>query len=437
MKSLESLQIQLSRRALIGSGALLSAGLAFGAAPTRAASSVGMESGWPSVSALLDRYVTQRKLPGALATYGWGDGPMAQIARGTEGFDDLTAVSANSLFRLYSMTKPVTGMAAMMLIDEGKLRLDSKLADYAPEFAQMQVAVDPAKGLESRPATAQITIRHLLTHTSGMGYAGITPNKIGAELFRLGLLPASISHLAIPGVTSPVPTPGPDEFLRRAATVPLLAEPGTRWNYSMGLDVLGIVIQRASGAKSFAAFLQERLFDPAGMTSSFFQVKKIDTERLATNYGLLGGVPIPIDRPANSIYLDPVPFAFGGSGLVSAPADYDRFQQMLVGRGMVGRKRIMRERAVALGTSNLLPAGVSTAGTMANGSGFGAGGRVGLGAEEGLFGWSGAAGTVGFVNMRIGLRAGLYVQFMPPETYPLQREFLAATRDDVLVRLRR
>ena len=416
---------------------MLGAGLALAARPASAASSAGLESGWPRVSALLDRYVTTRKLPGAVAAYGWRDGPMAQIARGTEGFDDLTAVNANSLFRLYSMTKPITGMAAMMLIDEGKLGLDSKLADYAPEFTQMKVAIDPAKGLESRTAEAQITIRHLLTHTSGMGYAGITPNRIGAELFRLGLVPASISHLAIPGVTSSVPTPGPDEFLRRAATVPLLAEPGTRWHYSMGLDVLGIVIQRVSGAKSFADFLQERLFGPAGMTSSFFQVKKPDTARLATNYGVLAGVPIPIDRPANSVYLDPVPFAYGGGGLVSTAADYDRFLQMLVGRGRVGGRRVMSEKAVMLGTSNLLPAGVSTAGTMADGSGFGAGGRVGLGMDEGAFGWSGAAGTIGFVNMRIGLRAGLYVQFMPPETYPLQKEFLAATRDDVLTRLRR
>ena len=148
-------------------------------------------------------------------------------------------------------------------------------------------------------------------------------------------------------------------------------------------------------------------------------------------------MPIPIDRPANSVYLDPVPFAYGGGGLVSTAADYDRFLQMLVGRGRVGGRRVMSEKAVMLGTSNLLPAGVSTAGTMADGSGFGAGGRVGLGMDEGAFGWSGAAGTIGFVNMRIGLRAGLYVQFMPPETYPLQKEFLAATRDDVLTRLRR
>ena len=416
---------------------MLGAALAFGARPAWAVSSAGIESGWPRVSALLDRYVSQRKLCGAVAAYGWGDGPMGQIARGTEGFDDPTAVSTNSLFRLYSMTKPITGMAAMMLIDEGKLGLDARLADYAPEFAQMRVATDPAKGLESRPAQTQITIRHLLTHTSGFGYAGISPNKVGVELLRLGLVPARISHMTIPGLTSPLPTPGPDEFLRRAATVPLLAEPGTKWNYSMALDVLGIVIQRASGVRSFAEFLQERLFDPAGMTSSFFQVKKTDTARLATNYGLLAGVPIPIDRPANSVYLDPVPFAYGGGGLVSTPADYDRFLQMLVRRGLVGGKRVMSEKAVMLGTSNLLPAGVSTAGTMANGGGFGAGGRVGLGADEGSFGWSGAAGTVGFINMRIGLRAGLYVQFMPPESYPLQQEFIAATRDDVMVRLRR
>lgn len=428
----------LSRRSLVRGlatgGALAALG---GAMPALAlGSSSGAEASWPRVTALLERYVGQRKLAGALAAFGWGDGPLSAIVRGREAFDDPDEVGPDSLFRVYSMTKPVTGMAAMMLIDEGKLGLDQPLAEIFPEFARMQVAIDPDKGLESRPATTPITMRHLMTHTAGFGYAGITRNKVGDALLAQGVTPAIASRLQIPGLTPPVPTPDAAEFLRRAARVPLVAEPGTKWHYSMGLDILGLVIQKVSGAESFAAFLQERLFDPAGMTSTFFRVPKSETRRFATNYGIMGGVPLPMDPAESSIYLDPTPFAFGGAGLVSSPADYDRFLRLLVGRGTVDGRRVMSERAVMLGTSNLLPAGVTTEGTFAAGAGFGAGGRVGLGADEGQFGWSGAAGTIGFVHMKIGLRAGLYVQFMPPNSLPLQQEFMEAARDDALGRLR-
>ena len=427
----------LSRRAVLRSSALfgvaacLPSQLAFAAGQQGAAGQGAAES-WPSVSALLDRYVGERKLPGAIATLGWGDRPLSAIARGNEAFDDADAVSAQSLFRVYSMTKPVTGMAAMMLIEDGKLGLDAPLADYAPEFAQMQVALDPQAGLESRPAVNVITIRHLLTHTAGFGYGGLGRDKPSMEMLRLGLAPGAVSRMEVPGLGRGVPVPGPDEFLRRAAGVPLLSEPGSRWSYSIGIDILGIVIQRVSGAKSLAAFLDERMFGPAGMRDTFFRVPDGRESRLATNYGVVAGIPVPIDKPADTVFRDEPPFAFGGAGLVTTPADYDRFLQMLVGRGTIGGKRVMAERAVALGLSNLLPAGAQTAGTIVEGAGFGAGGRVGLGREDGTFGWFGAAGTAGFINARIGLRSALYVQFMPPGVYPIQKEFTQAVLTDVM-----
>lgn len=431
----------IDRRALLRGSALAASGAVLAGLPAArllaADSAAVFEAQWPRVTELVARYVGERKVACMVAAFGWGNGPLGTLARGQEGFDDADAAGANSLFRVYSMTKPITGMAAMMLIEEGKLGLDQKLADFVPEFANPRVAIDPAKGLDSRPAEGQITIRQLMTHTAGLGYAGISRDKVGEELLRLGVTPASVSRMQIPGITPPVPTVGPDEFLRRAASVPLVADPGRKWIYSMGLDVLGLVIQRVSGAKSYGDFLHERLFGPAGMSSSYFQVPQTEEPRLTTNYGVLAGVPIAIDRSVNSIYRDSPAFAYGGAGLVSTPADYDRFLQMLVTGGVVGGKRVMSERAVALGTSNLLPEGVDLKGTFVEGAGFGAGGRVGLGADEGSFGWSGAAGTVGFVNRRVGLRAGLYTQFMPPETYPIQREFMAAARDDALGRLAR
>jgi CubicO group peptidase (beta-lactamase class C family) len=324
-------------------------------------------------------------------------------------------------------------MAAMLLIEEGKLRLDQPIADFAPEFATMQVAVDPDKGLDARPTDQLITVRHLLTHTAGLGYAGVGKNKpITRELERLGLIPAIVTTMPIPGLAGGPPVPGPDEFLRRAATVPLVAQPGKVWRYSMALDVLGIIIQRASRAKSFAAFLQDRLFDPLGMTSTFFHVPGSATGHLTTNYGILGKATLPIDQPSSSIYLKPTPFAYGGSGMVTSPADFDKFLAMLVNGGLHGKRRIMKEETVRLGTSNLLPEGADLTGTWVAGNLFGAGGIVGTGANEGLYGWSGAAGTIGMCNTRLKLRTGLYVQYMPQDKLPILTEFPKAVGADLL-----
>jgi CubicO group peptidase (beta-lactamase class C family) len=436
--------LALSRRNLLRAGAWLGAGTALSALPfgetfaKTAPRPLAIENAWPTVTAMLDKYVTQRKVAGMVAALGWGNDAPGFIGRGKEGFDDQDGAGASSLFRAYSQTKPVTGFAAMMLIEEGKLKLDQPLADFAPEFAKMTVAVDPDRGLEAKPTDTQITIRHLLTHTSGLGYAGIGKNKpIAQELERLGLVPAIVTKLPIPGMSGGPPVPDPDEFLKRTATVPLCFEPGSNWRYSMALDVLGIVIQRASGAKSFAAFLQERVFDPLGMKDSFFLVPGSATGHLTTNYGVLGGVPLPIDRPTDSIYLKETPFAFGGAGLVTSPADFDRFLALVVNGGVHEKKRLMKAETVALAVSNLLPVGADLTGTWVAGNGFGAGGISGLGENEGLYGWSGAAGTIGMCNTKLKLRTGLYTQYMPQDALPILAEFPKAVGTDVTNRAAR
>lgn len=429
--------IALSRRNLLRSTVLLGAGAALGGLPWgsgRAHAAAALEAQWPRVTAMLDKFVGERKVAGMVAALGWGTSAPGYIVRGREAFDDPDAVGANSLFRAYSQTKPVTGMAAMMLIDEGKLKLDQPIADFVPEFANMKVAIDPKVSLDARPAKTQITVRHLLTHTAGLGYAGVGRNKVNDELLRLGVTPAVLSRTSIPGISPPVKTLPPNEFLKVAATVPLVAEPGTAWRYSMSLDVLGLVIERASGAKSFAEFMQERMFDPIGMTSSYFQVPQSEQHRLTGNYGLLAGLPLPIDPAGNSAYFDPPAFAFGGAGLVCTPADYDKFLMMIANGGMAGNKRVMSAAAVALGCTDLIPAGIDLKGTFVEGAGHGAGGRVGKGADAGTFGWAGAAGTVGFVNTRIGLRAGVYVQYMPSEALSIQKDFPGAVLGDLASR---
>lgn len=431
----------ISRRNLFRHAGLVGAAATIGALPlgrdlALAAQAAGVEAQWPAVTALLDKYVRARKVSGAIAALGWGDRPAQFIARGREGFDDKDPSRPESLYRAYSMTKPVTGMAAMMLIDEGKLGLDQPLADFAPEFGQMQVAIDPKVSLAARPAEKLITIRHLLTHTSGLGYAVVGRNKVAERLAQLGLNAGIVSKKRLPGFPVLPPTPDPDTFLKLAATVPLVAEPGTRWAYSMSLDVLGIVIGRVVGMP-LDRFLAERLFGPAGMTSSFFQVPQSASPQLTTNYGFLGRWPITIDRPGSSIFQDPTPFAFGGSGLVTTPADYDRFLAMVLGKGVVGGQRVMSEKAVAMGTSSLLPEGVSLDGTWIAGNSMGAGGVSGKGRDEGLYGWAGAAGTAGYVQARLGLRSGIYTQYMPQEKYPILSEFPKALEADLTARAQR
>lgn len=426
----------LSRRALLRGSALLGAGAALGALPAfrgMAFAADGIEAQWPAVTALIEKYVAAREVSGMIAALGWGGAAPGYIARGREGFDDKDPDGPESLFRAYSMTKPITGMAAMILIDEGKLKLDQPVPDFIPEFAHMQVAIDPDKGLAARPAQKVMTVRHLMTHTSGLGYAVVRKDKVSKELARLGVNPGIVSRRKLPGLAAGAPTPGPDEFLRRTALVPLLAEPGTKWSYSIGLDVLGLLIARLTG-QPFEAFVQERIFAPTGMTNSWFHVPESASSHLTTNYALVGKHPFAIDRPGTSVYQQPVPFAFGGSGLVTSPADYDRFLAMLVGLGTIDGRRVMSEAAVRMGTSNLLPDGVDLSGTYVEGKHFGAGGLVGTGKDEGLFGWSGAAGTIGYAQLRLGLRSSLFVQYMPADKLPIGKEFPIAVSADLAAR---
>jgi CubicO group peptidase (beta-lactamase class C family) len=404
-------------------GALLSPHLAFAAAQ--------QPNLMPNVAALVARWVGPGKFPGIVTSLGLPGQPTQFVARGSEGFLDADPVTPDSLFRIYSMTKPVTGMAAMMLVDDGKLGLDQPLADVLPKFARMQVQVTPDGPItDLREAKAPITIRHLMTHTSGLGYTIIQRGPIKAAYEDAGLIAGQISRTPFPGLERGKAVPSLALFADRLAEMPLVYEPGTQWSYSVGLDLLGRVIEVVSG-KSFEAFLAERIFAPCGMTSTWFQVPASEARRLTTNYAAAAGALVPIDAGKDSIYLEKPAFPFGGSGLVSSPRDYDRFLEMLAGFGEIGGKRVMGERAVRLSTGNLLPEGVAGPSMMAPASHFGAGGRVGIGREAGIFGWAGAAGTVATVDMRRGIRSSIFVQFMPPTALALLPEYQQALTTDI------
>ena len=393
-------------------------------------------------TALIDSYPATKKAPGIVATIGRGDAPPMVVAAGTLATDPGAAkVDANSLWRVYSMTKPITAIAAMQLIERGKLRLDQPISDFIPAFKNMTVLVDGNKDLTAVPAKTPITVRHLMTHTAGLGYTIVTKGPLLKAYESAGITPFT-ANAQIEDQMRVVRAKSLAEFADRVAKLPLIAEPGTKWSYSIGLDVLGRVIEVASGMP-FDTYLKTQLFDPLKMRSSYFTVPAADAGRLATGYTWLGENMIPLDPAATSVFLKPPSFPYGGAGLVMSAHDYDRFLHMLLNGGTLDGVRVLKPATVALAMSNLLPAGVVYPGAVANtggapgpSQGFGAGGSVYLvdipgGPAKGTYGWGGAAGTIAWVDPVHRLRATAMVNYIPGERWPLRPEFTKALYADL------
>lgn len=412
---------QLSRRSLLrGSACLTATGLLAQVPFTHALAKSAMM--WPGITATVEDYVATGKVANMIATFGWGQQAPSAIARGTLELGGAAKADMDSLYRIYSMTKPVTGICAMMLVEDGVLGLDQPIAELLPAFAEMKVQKvydGPITEDNLEPALRPITVRHLLTHTAGLGYTIIQKGPIKTAMEDTGVIAGQVSRIPIPGLGRGKPAGSLEAFADALARLPLVLQPGTKWSYSVGLDLLGRVIEVAEG-KPFDQVLKERVLGPCGMDSTWFAVPGSEVGRLTTNYGILGGVPLPMDPAASSIYLDTPPFPMGGAGLVSSPRDYDRFLAMLLGYGKLDGKRVMSETAVRVATGNILPKGASVEGTWMQGQGFGAGGRV----TDDAFGWGGAAGTAAFVKFGGGgLRAQLFTQYMPSEAYSIQNKF--------------
>ena len=393
----------------------------------------------PVTQALFDGYVRSGKMPGIVGAFGVGDAPTVFPAAGRIGDEPGAAVAGpDSLWRVYSMTKPVTALAAMMLIEQGKIGLDDPLSKYFPAFATMRVLVDPDRSLASRPATRPITIRELLTHTAGLGYSIVNKGPLVQAYERAGILPFT-TNAAIEAKARPTRPATLDAFAERVATLPLLAEPGTTWSYSIGLDVMGAVIERASG-EPFDRYVTRHIFQPLGMRSSYWQVPAGAADRLATNYAIVGSQRVPLDPGRTSVFLQPPSFAYGGAGLVMSARDYDRFLHLLQDLGTLDGVTLLRPATARLMMSNLLPAGVTMSGigpvALPPGAvGFGAGGFVLLrdlpgGAAAGTYGWSGAAGTQAWVSAGRHIRATVMVNYMPGEQWPVRAETIAALARD-------
>lgn len=383
-----------------------------------------------NVKALLDRYVDKKKLAGAVAALGNRERSI-YVASGRIAFSDgAVLASPESLWRIYSMTKLVTGAAAMLLIEDGKLTLETPVAEIFPSFASPRVLA--GSGSEMRPARTAMTVRHLMTHTSGL--VGSMVPEPPLSLFyadrKLNVSRVSLEEDAkVEHQTSLL------AFAARAGTVPLAFDPGAHWSYGISSDVLGAAIEKVAGV-AFAHFLEERIFGPLGMVDTGFHVPGEKLGRFATSYQVSADGMTALDTPPESIFAKPPPFPYPSSGLVSSTRDFSQFAGMLLGEGALNGRRVMTTRTARLMMSNLLPGGVT-----ALGQGWGAGGLVLLnpsaeptpfGSTQGTYGWQGAAGTVAWVDRVRGIYAVLMTQYMPTEAYQLPSEFSAAIYADAI-----
>ena len=396
----------------------------------------------PATQALYDSYVATNKMPGIVGAFGAGNVPTMFVSACKIATDANAAPAGpDSLWRVYSMTKPITAMAAMILIEDGKMKLDEPVSDFLPAFKTMRVQLNE-NTVDSRPAARPITIRNLLTHTAGLGYNIVTKGPLLQLYMDKGLTPGQVNAAMEIDARKTRPA-SLQEFADRVATVPLIADPGTKWSYSIGLDLMGAVIEKASGMR-FDAFVQQRIFDPLKMKSSYWSVPASEVGRLSTNYAFLPGDKLfALDPAATSAYLSPPSFPYGGAGLVMSARDYDIFLHMLQNYGELDGVRIMKPETAKLAMSNLLPAGVefggvagATGGTSGPKMGFGAGGSVVLEDKAnsmgaGTYGWGGAAGTAAWVNPGKKIRGTIMVNYFPADKWPIRDETVKALISDM------
>ena len=340
------------------------------------------------ITAMTQRYVDEKKLAG-VATLVARRGKIVHFeVVGQRGAEDDRPLTKDALFRIYSMTKPITAVAAMMLYEEGKFQLSDPVAKFVPELADLNVLVDG----ELVPAKKTMNMQHLLTHTAGLSY-GFNPSDPIDQQYREAQLFAG---------------PDLDDFAERLSKLPLKFEPGERWHYSVAVDVTGLIVQRLSG-QSFDAFLKERIFDPLGMEDTFFNVPADKMDRFLPNHSWDGENEKLVQMGENALtsYTDRTMFS-GGGGLVSTTMDYLRFSEMVRRGGELDGVRLLSPKTVQYMTADHLPA--ATAGSTAeeagdNNFGFGLGWGVssdpvaaGVLGSAGEYAWGGAAGTLFWVD---------------------------------------
>jgi len=298
----------------------------------------------------------------------------------------------STIFRIYSMTKPVTTVALMTLFDEGKFQLDDKVSQYIPEFKSTMVYNPEIKKDSLEPQQQEMTIRHLLTHTSGLTY-GWDPNSYVDRLY---------AKYRPSGWDAPLA-----EKMKVLSKLPLKYQPGTKWEYGLSIDVAGYLVEVLSGIP-LDQFMKTKVFDPLKMDDTGFWVPENKQNRLAGLYfaDKEGKLMLAVDTLGLKYNKIPLLFS-GGGGLVSTIDDYTRFCRMLLHKGELDGARILKESTVDLIMSNQLPSGV----IYKEGRGYGLGGEVNL--ETDVYAWSGAASTFFWVNPKTKMIVMAFMQLMP------------------------
>ena len=376
-----------------------------------------------------------------------------EIFRHVYGKSDIASnrvADKDTIYRIYSMSKPITGVAIMQLLENGKLRLNDKVSKYIPAFKNTKVLNTKFQDYVVKPKR-EITIRDLLTHTSGLTYswAGEGPvhqiyRKYNIRPYFFGSLDAKLAKF--PGNTC--------EFASIAASAPLLHNPGEDWSYGINMDVLGCVVEVVSGM-SFADYLDKNIFKPLKMKSTGFSVKSTDKKSFTSLYtsgafstdgeivGPLGAnySDLEFSKSLRSIdafdkspYLSDTSKLYdGGSGLVASIDDYSVFSEMLLNNGELNGVRILSEASVKLMSRNHLNLDDPDAASFGvSGLGFGLtvgvledAGQAGMFGPDGQYFWGGAASTTFWVDPETKITAVLMTQFMPSDKYPLREDLRA------------
>ncbi len=371
-------------------------------------------------------YVDQGRLPGWQIVISRA-GKIAHLrSYGMRDVEQSAPIESDTLFRIYSMTKPVTSVAAMICYEQGLFELTDPVGRYIPAFAHPRVFKGGSSNTPvTAPSSEPMRVWHLLTHTAGLTYGFHYAHPVDAMYRAAGFELGAPPDLTLEGCCD------------RWASMPLVFEPGTSWNYSVATDVLGRLVEVVSGL-SLDEFFAERICGPLGMSDTSFFVRPEDGDRLAELY-----VPDPATgraRPAPNFgraALSPPRYLSGGGGLISTAADYLRFSEMLRRKGELGGVRILGPRTIDYMTRNHLPGNLDIAsfGTPINaetppvGVGFGLGFGVSIDPVAakvltglGEYSWGGAASTAFFVDPAEELSAVFLTQLLPSSTYPLRSQ---------------
>ena len=375
----------------------------------------------------MSRYVESGKLAGAVTCVA-RRGQVAHFeTAGYQNLETKTPMAHDSIFRIYSMTKPIATVALMMLYEEALFNLTDAVSQYIPAFKDMKVwSADGALDPPVRP----ITIQDLLRQTSGLSYGGYEETQLPVDKLydEADLFNRSITN---------------EEMTVRIASLPLMFQPGTKWHYSVATDVVGYLVEVLSG-KPLGDFMQEKIFDPLGMVDTAFYIDQSKLDRFCTLYGKTSDSDFGVlDLPESSEYLPPVTLHSGGSGLVSTASDYLQFARCILNKGELDGVRLLGPKTVELMTCNhlpltLLPIAFEGSEPML-GMGFGLGFAVMLDtAQSGVMGsagdlsWGGYAETFFCVDPKEDLIAILMAQYLPSQTYPIRKEFRTAVYQSLI-----